>query len=98
MSDLIKVFFNCNLDISIHEEWPGHMPCVPGIGHIIRSVKIWPTNFQLNLEVYSVNWIYNNNRNVKFNPGWYPHIELYIPKHRPLSIKEFNDWYAECTK
>lgn len=97
---MIHVCCHTNLDLS-REEWPTSMPAVPQVGDLIQSKVKHKKDFQLELEVRSITWKYDNLRY-----EWYPHIELHMSKFHGMlmprtnkdaaqgSIIAFYDWYA----
>ncbi|RDJ34911.1 MAG: hypothetical protein DWQ19_08740 [Crenarchaeota archaeon] len=86
----MKVVCRSNLDLSPAETWPKELPALPHVGDRINSDNTWKTQQgprTLQLEVTSITWKWNDTL------GWYPEIELHLPKYPWLSIAHFQAWY-----
>ncbi len=99
----MKVICHTNLDL-YHEVWPSDLPALPRVGDIIESGTT-RRNFRLELQVYSVTFIYVERPLHVDGPMWVPKIELHmcdwmkrLPAKKdgasPGSITAFYEWYA----
>ncbi len=89
---MICISCTTNIDAAKRLKWPNELPARPNVGDRIRSTSSTATKY-IELEVVCVTWVKASETSWSIPEGqWYLEVELHLPKHRWVSIHDFENW------